>query len=115
AITVPVIRPPWLPSAATTRNSRVTDSPGRRPRSLVQTTVVVPPGQLTVSPWAPFRRTSGSWPYRSAAGIAATPGGRFSVATTGSDTVPPEFRTVIGRSAGAPPAAGRAGPGAGGA
>src|SRR6266568_2381119 len=47
ALTVPVIWPPCVPSAAVSRNTSTTVPPGGRPAGDVQVTVLVPPGQAT--------------------------------------------------------------------
>ena len=105
AVTVPVIVPPGLSGAAVIRNSSVTDSLGCSPRSFVQVTVPVPPGHDTTLCCRAAFNTNTPGPASRDAPTALTPGGKLSAAVTGSDTLPPVFVTVIGKSLGPLPGA----------
>src|SRR4051812_19070729 len=93
--------PPTLVSVATIRNTSVTDSPGWRPWPDEHVTVAVPAGHVTDDE-GPLSVSSGS-PIIRDAPTALTPGGRFTMADTGSDGLPPLLVMVNGRSAGPAP------------
>src|SRR2546430_2111732 len=114
SLTVPVISPPGLSAAATTRNSRVTESPGSRPVPVPQVTDFVPPGQNTVPPTAsswctgPDRLSSGAPAKRAGPdGIAVTASGKAGGAGTGPGRPPPGVGPGVRRAAGGAAAPGR--------